>query len=412
MKKSAFLAILLLLVAAAPAAHAAFPGGNGKIAFGGSRDGSDFGQDLWVMNSDGTGASRLFQSTGTDWGPNWSPDGRRLTFETNDEVGIMNADGSAAAVLASGLPGPQIGPSWSPDGKRIAFWTNFPGPPTIWVMNDDGSDAHLIREQAGQPAWSPDRNRIAYVGLDGDLHTMNPDGAGDTNLTPGSREGESNPDWSPDGSKLVFEDANVNVIQTIQANGTGRVTLSQQAGNQPVWSPDGTKIAFRIFTIGSFGDIAVMNADGTALTNITNTSEFESQPSWQPLTNAPPDCSSVTAAPDLLFPANRRLVDVTLSGGTDPDGDAITLAVTGVTQDEPVRGRGDTTRPDARLRADRLQLRAERNPRGDGRVYVVAFTASDGDGGDCSGTAEVSVPRQKHKPAVDSAPPSYDSFGQ
>jgi Tol biopolymer transport system component len=410
MKRPAFLAILFLLVFA-QSADAAFPGGNGKIAFGATRDGSEFGQDLWVMNSDGTGASRLFQSTSTDWSPDWSPDGRRIAFETNDEVAVMDADGSNAATLTADLAGPQIGPSWSPDGTMIAFWTNFPGPPAIWVMNADGSNPILIREHAGQPAWSPGGSKIAYVGLDGDLHTMNTDGTADTNLTPGSTEGESNPDWSPDGSKIVLEDANINVIQTIAANGTGRATLAG-AGNQPHWSPDGTKIVFRIFTTASFGDVAVMNADGTALTNITNTPEFESQPSWQPLANTPPDCSSVTAAPNLLFPANRHFIDVTLSGGTDPDGDPITFAVSGVTQDEPVKGRGDSTRPDARLRADRLELRAERNPHGDGRVYRIAVTVSDGHGGSCSGTAKVSVPRQKQKHAVDSAPPNYDSFRQ
>jgi hypothetical protein len=240
---------------------------------------------------------------------------------------------------------------------------------------------------------------------------MNPDGTAVANLTPGSTEWESRPEWSPDGSKLVLEDANINVIQTIAANGTGRATLATR-GNQPVWSPDGTKIAFRIFTDVSFGDIAVMNADGSALTNITNTPEFESQPSWQPLVNEPPDCSTVTVAPSLLTRANRRFVRIVLDGGTDPDGDQLTFTVDAVSQDEPVRSSGDSTSPDARLRRGHLELRAERNPHGDGRVYRIAFTLSDGNGGNCSGEATVSVPRHRNKPAVDSAPPSYDSLAR
>jgi dipeptidyl aminopeptidase/acylaminoacyl peptidase len=278
-------------------------------------------------------------------------------------------------------------------------------------MKADGSDAHGIREQAGQPTWSPDGSKIAYVGLDGDLHTMNPDGTGSVNLTPGSTEDESTPDWSPDGGKFVLVDGNVNAIQTIAANGTGRATLAQ-AGNQPVWSPDGTKIAFRTFTTESFGDIAVMNADGSALANITNTPEFESQPSWQPLVNEPPDCSTVTTSPNSLLPANGQFVGVALSGGSDPDGDALTFTVHGVSQDEPVKAQSDSSVPDARLRGGRLELRAERNPHGDGRVYRIAFTISDGHGGSCSGEATVSVPRQKSNPAIDSAPPSYDSFAR
>jgi hypothetical protein len=127
--------------------------------------------------------------------------------------------------------------------------------------------------------------------------------------------------------------------------------------------------------------------------------------------NRPPDCASVAPSRPVLTTVNRRLVAITLDGATDPDGDAVTLSVDGVTQDEPVVGSGDHTSPDAVDEGEgELRVRAERNPRGDGRVYRIAFTASDRHGGSCSGTATVSVPRKRHKPAVDSAPPSYDSF--
>ena len=56
-----------------------------------------------------------------------------------------------------------------------------------------------------------------------------------------------------------------------------------------------------------------------------------------------------------------------------------------------------------------MELRSERNPQGNGRVYRIAFTVSDGTD-TCSGTARVNVPRKKDEPAVDSAPPSFDSF--
>jgi hypothetical protein len=57
-------------------------------------------------------------------------------------------------------------------------------------------------------------------------------------------------------------------------------------------------------------------------------------------------------------------------------------------------------------------VRAERNPHGDGRVYRIAFTTSDGRGGSCSGIATVSVLRKKRKPAIGSVPPSYDSLAR
>ena len=86
----------------------------------------------------------------------------------------------------------------------------------------------------------------------------------------------------------------------------------------------------------------------------------------------------------------------------------MTLEITGVTQDEPTGRSRDAVLSSA---GDEVRLRAERDNKGDGRVYRIEFEASDGNGGSCSGTAKVSVPRKKNKAAVDSAPPSYDSFG-
>jgi hypothetical protein len=78
--------------------------------------------------------------------------------------------------------------------------------------------------------------------------------------------------------------------------------------------------------------------------------------------NGPPDCSSVSAGPTTLSPPNHKLVPVTVSGGTDPDGDPVTLRITGVTQDEPLDGTGDgDTSPDAVMgdSPNQVLLRAE-----------------------------------------------------
>ena len=134
-------------------------------------------------------------------------------------------------------------------------------------------------------------------------------------------------------------------------------------------------------------------------------------PGQQP-PNSAPDCSGVRATPALLWPADRRLRKVTLSGATDPDGDAITLAITGVTQDEPVRAKRRDQSPDAAWvagRPDQVKLRAERQDRGDGRVYRVAFTARDTARVECSGSALVAVPRKARRPAFDSGT-RWDSF--
>ena len=128
--------------------------------------------------------------------------------------------------------------------------------------------------------------------------------------------------------------------------------------------------------------------------------------------NAPPDCSALVATPNTLWPPNHKLRTVTITGGTDPEGGAVTTTVTGVTQDEPVNGLGDGDEsPDAVLgtTSNQVQLRAERSGLGDGRVYRIAVTVEDEGGLTCEGTVRIAVPHDLDHPAVDSAPPSFDS---
>jgi hypothetical protein len=130
-------------------------------------------------------------------------------------------------------------------------------------------------------------------------------------------------------------------------------------------------------------------------------------------TNEPPDCSAAFADPDVLWPPNRTLQTVTVMGVTDPDGDPVTIAITDVTQDEPVTGLGyGNTAPDAaNIAGASVDIRAERSGLGDGRVYHILFTATDDQGATCEGDVTVGVPHdQGGAPAVDSAPPSYPSL--
>jgi len=130
--------------------------------------------------------------------------------------------------------------------------------------------------------------------------------------------------------------------------------------------------------------------------------------------NRPPDCAAATVAPGELWPPNHayRTVGVTVPDG---DGDAVTTTVTGVTQDEALDGVADgNTSPDAAWvtgHADQVQVRAERSGQGDGRVYRIAFTATDGTE-TCTGTVTVGVPHdQSGPPAVDTVGVVVNSFG-
>lgn len=133
-----------------------------------------------------------------------------------------------------------------------------------------------------------------------------------------------------------------------------------------------------------------------------------------PPKNAPPVCTGATGTPKAIWPPNHKLVNVPLGGVTDPDGDAVALTVTGVTQDEPINGLGDgDTAPDAVISADKstVQVRAERSGTGDGRVYTIAFTATDSKGATCSGTVKVGVPHDQRGPAAVDSGQAYNSLG-
>jgi hypothetical protein len=138
---------------------------------------------------------------------------------------------------------------------------------------------------------------------------------------------------------------------------------------------------------------------------IVNDGELDSVPDTSTITaiqtNQPPVCEQASAQPGMLWPPDHGLSTISLQGINDPDGDALTLVVTGVTQDEPLNNNGDgTTEPDAFIDGEQVQLRRERSGGANGRVYNIHFTADDGVDS-CTGSVSVSVPHNKKDSAVD-----------
>ena len=146
---------------------------------------------------------------------------------------------------------------------------------------------------------------------------------------------------------------------------------------------DGTCAAFA----GCGGSL---DADSTGLARRVRRAAPPPEPS-----NAPPDCSAASVTPALMVRPDHRFREVAIGGVSDPDGDPVHVVVDAVFQDEPV----DTghLRPLRRgcdgCRRRVVKLRAESRERGDGRVYHLAFSADDGQGGSCSGEVVVCVPR-------------------
>lgn len=305
------------LAATSAPAGATFPGPAGRIAFASNAAGD---LDVWTMNPDGSGASNLTTAPGSPgfaFEPDWSPDGTKIAFrsgrEAAGEIYTMNADGTGFSQLTSNAY-KDYAPAWSPDGKMIAFTSNRndPFPATCNGLSGCNDDIFVMPATGGTPVqltfgtgadefpqFSPDGQLIAYNSDESGamaIYTVDLETLAVTKLTEDSLQA-GQPDWSPDGTKIVFldnfvfckkpKDCNSNIF-VMNADGGGVTQLTFKFGDNfphPTWSPDGDKIVFThgILRGGRPGQIYTMNPDGTGITRVTHTNDASTTPDWGPL---------------------------------------------------------------------------------------------------------------------------------
>ena len=171
--------------------------------------------EIFRMNPNGTSVRQLTFNTAEDFGPNLSPDGQKIAYESigsqpsnpegDFEVYLMNADGSGNTNLTNNRAIlKDRTPEFSPDGQRIAFVSegeqvgNPQADSEIYAMNLDGSDqknltnnGDLLHEVGF--SFSPDGQKIAYASFgsqpsnpegEPEIYVMNAsDGSAKKNLT-------------------------------------------------------------------------------------------------------------------------------------------------------------------------------------------------------------------------------------
>jgi Tol biopolymer transport system component len=343
----------MLMVSAAFAGSAA----DGRIAFVGNQGGSF---QLYTVNPDGSDMVQVTTLPPTlfeTWVPDFSPDGRRLTFcyGTFDDFGnlfteiyVINIDGTGLKQLTKdGLI--DCFPRWSPDGSTIIFGREVPRTQQLVVttMRADGSDKRGL----SSPLWgiarsgfTPDGMRILWetqqAGFISVLWIMDADGTNQKRLTSAPLKAGEVSAPSPDGKHVVFTNNQntppelPNALFVLDI-GSGTITqITQPVGVShdllPNYSPDGTKIVFasdRMSTDGSL-DLFTINADGSGLTRIATGITVGGcpdkncvSPAWGLRYHFPPLAEEAgTNGEKLGFPKDERAEACAAAGGSDNGG--------------------------------------------------------------------------------------------
>lgn len=254
---------------------------------------------IWTMNEDTSNRTQLTfgPTTYREIEPEFDRAGSRIVFQSNrnnnrNEIYSMNPDGTGITRLTN-VAGQNRSPSYSPDGSKIAFVSGRPRPNNqgsidLYVMNADGSNQIGLgiptnTFAAEAPTFNHNGTRIAYFAgrLAGatntqDIYTINPDGTNETRLTTAAGV-DNQPAFSPDGSKIAFvsfrggdTDGEIYVMNSDGTNQT-RLTNDTREDRYPTFTPDGTRITFgnRVD-----GHLSTINVDGTGLVRLTNGANF------------------------------------------------------------------------------------------------------------------------------------------
>jgi Tol biopolymer transport system component len=301
---------------------AAFAGLPDRIAFSSARDGND---EIYTMNPDGSGQTRLTNALGADVTPSVSGDGGLIAFSSNRdgnaEIYVMNADGSNQTRLTNNAAS-DTQPSFSRDGLKIVFRSDRDGNEEIYVMNVNGTNLRRLTNNAlsdSAPSFSPAGTRVLFERVDAsnrDLYTMDAaDGGNVTRLTTATAADFAG-NFARSGTRIVFASGRNgnNEIYVMNADGTGqtRITNNSSTDTEPFFSPDGTKIVFETDRDGN-SEIYTMNADGTGAARLTNNTSADRNPDWS---GVPPQSTAgrVTASDGL--PGDTLGTSVAISGNT------------------------------------------------------------------------------------------------
>ncbi|WP_028323909.1 DUF5050 domain-containing protein [Desulfatirhabdium butyrativorans] len=267
--------------------------------------------DLWLMNRDGTGETKILDSSYRDTMPYFHPKGTQIVFARvysqkpmSSDIFVVNPDGTGETNLTdvSGLKNPCNAPKFSWDGSKIAFDTQSDrGDLDIWIMNSDGTGHRAVLNSStddSTPAFSPDGKWLVFqrqLTMDPNptskICKVNIQDGTVVELTDGNHLDET-PAFSADGKYIIFKrgftewDLFRMPADHNPADQTTLVNLTNQpttAKGTAYYSWEGDKIVYYAATAGpDTAEIWIMNPDGSNPTQITHNNTADWDPCFSP----------------------------------------------------------------------------------------------------------------------------------
>jgi trypsin len=232
--------------------------------------------DIHVMNADGCGVKRITTDQNANQDPAWSPDNKRIVFsgkglQNRQDLFVVNSDGTGLRNLTNTPDISEEDPAWSPDGSQIAYTAVGCDKGTgrcVFVMAANGTQRgeNLTYEPtlagcesthrghlgtSSEPNWSPDKSqddvyKIVFSGTvtcpntsGHDIWVMNADGKSKKNLTKDNVTLDRHPVFSPDYKQIAFQrDGDIYTMEV--TNTTTKVNITKTAGvdeETPHWGP-------------------------------------------------------------------------------------------------------------------------------------------------------------------------------
>jgi Tol biopolymer transport system component/serine/threonine protein kinase len=208
---------------------------------------------LWKVAASGGQPEPLPVGQGGAYYPSLSRDGRRLAYtqgDTNTNIwryevrGTTGRSAPPTELIAS--TGENFDPQYSPDGKRIVFVSSRSGSREIWVCDSNGSNPRQLTffggPHVGMPFWSPDGREILFVATRegrGGMYVVSEEGGQPRNV-------KDMASWSRDGKWIYFASDRSGTWQVWKrpAEGGQAVQVMKQGGLRPFESPDGKTVYY------------------------------------------------------------------------------------------------------------------------------------------------------------------------